>query len=110
MPESSSKRGIYLIAASVTIMNWPDSFHDRLHHRVLKIAVQLTIRIIGLNHHDPHNLLFGIHPEVSSVCAIPSETARRHAVAGANWIGDHLHAQTITTAGRSPLERVGHKR
>src|SRR5262245_29026059 len=85
-------------------------FDDRLHHRVLKVAVQLAVRIVRLDHHDPHDLFFGIHPEVRAIRAIPSEATRRHAVLGADWIGDYLHTQTVATARRSAWKGIGHKR
>jgi hypothetical protein len=42
------------------------SLHYRLHNRILEIAVELPVWIVGLNHQDSNHLLFRINPEVRS--------------------------------------------
>ena len=52
--------------------------HNSLHHRILEIPIQLSIRIVRLDHHDTHDLLLRIHPEVSPISAVPPEAPVRH--------------------------------
>ena len=53
----------------------PVLFHNGLHHGTLEVTIQLPIGIISLNHQKAHDLLFGIHPKVGSIGAVPPETA-----------------------------------
>jgi hypothetical protein len=52
------------------------SFDNRLHHRILEIAVQLPVGIVRLNHQDSHDLFFRVHPEMRPVSPVPSVAAR----------------------------------
>jgi hypothetical protein len=55
-----------------------------MHDGVFEIAIELAVGIIGLDHHDADDFLFGIDAEVGPVSAILSETALRNALVGGN--------------------------
>src|SRR5882672_8110205 len=53
----------------------PDLLDNRLHHRVLEIATELTDRF--LDHQQSDELLLAIDPEVRAERAVPAEAAVR---------------------------------
>ena len=85
------------------------SVDDHLHDGVLEIAVELAIRIVGLDQENTDNFFFRIDSEVCAVSAIPAVAARGNALVGGDGVVDDLHAEAVGAAGQATGEGVGHK-
>src|ERR1700674_2308188 len=88
-----SETGLYAIGGAL--------LHDRLHDGILKIAVELPVGVVRLDHEDADYFLLGVHPEVRAEGAIPAEASVGDSEAGRHRVVDHLHAQPETTPLRA---------
>ena len=82
------------------------SLDDRLHNRILEVAVQLAVRIVGLNHHDPDKFLFWIYPESRAAGATPTVVARRAIERGDTSVAPHREAKAKADARSGRIHHV----
>src|ERR1700722_6195910 len=68
--------------------------HQRLHDRILEIAVKFPIGIVGLHHENANDFLLRVHPKMCPESAVPTIAAIGHAITRGDRVAHHLHAQS----------------
>src|SRR5688500_11044638 len=77
---------------------------DGLHHHVLEVAQELLVGRLG--HHDGHEVLLAIDPEVRAERAAPAEASLGQPGVAGHRVVDHADAEAVALALRAAWQGV----
>src|ERR1700687_1336623 len=76
----------------------PLLLHQRLHDRILEIAVKFAVGIVGLHHENANDFLLRVHPKMCPESSVPTIAAIGNAITRGDRVAHHLHAQSEAAA------------
>src|SRR5215831_16857831 len=72
--------------------------HQCLHDRILEIAVEFAVGIVGLYHENANDFLLWVHPKMRTKGPVPTITAIGNAILRSDRVAHHLNTQSEAAA------------